>query len=84
MAKRWNRRSTSEYKGYDMAKTTNGWYRDGLFYKTNVHVYRHGRLYGKITRKLDPISYHLIKLIHGDRKLREMAYDLSRLPDVQG
>lgn len=48
------------------------WKRKGFFYYAMLQAQKRGRLI-TITRKLDFISYHLIRLIHGDDKLIDMA-----------
>lgn len=57
----------------------NPWSREGLFYVARLALNRiddEGR-YRKayMTRKLDFISYHLIRWYHGEEKLIDMAYD---------
>lgn len=58
----------------------NPWVREGLFYVATLQFCRPSgdkfHKVGTITRKLDFISYHLIKKIHGEQKLIDMAYDL--------
>lgn len=51
------------------------WHRKGLFYYTFLHVYGNGILKGIVTKKLDFVSYHLIKWWHGQKKLDLMAMD---------
>lgn len=59
------------------------WKRRGLIYYASIHICDHnGRHNGTITKKLDFISYHLIKILHGKKKLREMAADYSALGDI--
>jgi hypothetical protein len=56
----------------------NPWKRDGL-----VYIYRREWIEGPIkhtlVRKLDFVTYHLIKWIHGESKLIEMAEDPLRV-----
>ena len=52
----------------------NPWKRKGLFYKADFRIYRNGRIIGDYTKRLDFISYHVIKWIHGEKKLIDMAY----------
>ena len=48
----------------------NPWVRNGLMYEvTMVLVNRRGT----VTKRLDFLSYHLIKWIHGEKKLIEIA-----------
>lgn len=48
------------------------WTRRGLFYYARLQ-YVSGNQRGTVERKLDFIAYWLIKLIHGDEVLKEMA-----------
>jgi hypothetical protein len=48
------------------------WHRRGLFYYSTMYWYRKGREI-TTTRKLNFVNYHLIRLIHGEKKLRDMA-----------
>lgn len=54
------------------------WKYEGIFYVARMNVYRNGVYRGTIERHLDFISYHLIRWIHGEEKLKEMATDLRR------
>lgn len=54
---------------------TTHWKRKGLFYHTSISVYRTNGYIFTSSKKLDLISYHLIKLIHGQEKLDNMAMD---------
>jgi len=58
-----------------MANTVTFWYRKGFYYHSHIKYYRgpHLTLIGTTTRTLDFVSYHIIRLIHGEEKLREMA-----------
>jgi hypothetical protein len=50
------------------------WERKGFSYYAYIYLYRDdGRSMGTITKKLDPFSYHLIKLIHGEKGLIDMV-----------
>lgn len=49
---------------------TNPWVRKGLRYEVTL-VYAGGR--GIATRRLNFLAYHLIRLIHGEDKLIDMA-----------
>lgn len=52
----------------------NLWKRKGFFYYAKLNVYGgNGSLKGTVTKKLDFVSYHLIKLVHGQEKLNQMA-----------
>lgn len=48
------------------------WHRQGYHYVAQANYIR-GQYKGTITRKLGFVSYHLIRRIHGDETLRQMA-----------
>jgi hypothetical protein len=48
------------------------WFREGLYYVAKTNVYR-GTEHWTVTKKLFFITYHLLRWIHGDAKLHEMA-----------
>jgi hypothetical protein len=49
------------------------WTRHGLFYYATVQIFRGQRSVGNVTKKLDFLSYHLIKRFHGVKVLNHMA-----------
>lgn len=50
------------------------WKRKGLFYYANLELFSgFGMHLGTVTKRLDFVSFHVIKWIHGDRKLLDMA-----------
>lgn len=56
----------------------NPWQRRGLYYVCRYNIYGAGgakplKLLGQVSKELHFISYHLIKWIHGEQKLIEMA-----------
>lgn len=55
----------------------NPWRRKGIFYRVDWYLYRGGTLVGTYSKKLDFLSYHMIKFFHGNKKLISMAYDLK-------
>lgn len=62
---------------------SNGWIRyPGKLYYVARGAWTSGGLKWAYTRRLGPISYWLIKWIHGDKKLREMAEKVNNPPDV--
>ena len=60
------------------------WRREGFFYVARVAVYRNNVLWGDVERRLDFFSFHLIRWIHGEEKLRAMAYNLGKLRKHKG
>lgn len=48
------------------------WHREGLFYVARLNWIR-GSYKGTVEKRLDFISYHLIRYFHGEQKLRDMA-----------
>lgn len=52
------------------------WERKGLIYRFTFQWYRGSRT-GICYKQLNFISYHLIRLIHGQDKLNEMAWKVS-------
>ena len=59
------------------------WKRKGLFYYATLNVYTNNALRGTVTKKLDFVSYHLIRLIHEQEKLENIALS-SYFKDVFG
>lgn len=60
------------------APTRNLWTRKGIFYYARVNIYNRARQYeGTIVKRLDFISYHLIRKIHGMERLNKMAMTIS-------
>lgn len=57
------------------------WKRKGLFYYATLQFFRGQQSIGVLTKKLDFVSYHLIKVFHGTKGLNEMAlkFDINRL-----
>jgi hypothetical protein len=62
---------------------TNPWRQEGFFYVARLELTRictDGRYRAAhMERKLDFVSYHLIKWIHGEQKLIDMVYNTSFL-----
>lgn len=60
---------------YDrLMEVRNLWTRKWFFYYARVNVYYRNHQYaGTIIKKLDPVSYHLIRWIHGEEELKRMA-----------
>lgn len=56
-----------------LEKALNLWERRGCFYHAELDLWVEGKVMGTMIKKLDFVSYHLIKLIHGESKLRDMA-----------
>jgi hypothetical protein len=55
----------------------NPWQRRGWFYYATLTVIRGGYTWN-VTKKLDFISYNVIKWIHGEEKLSDMAMKTVR------
>lgn len=56
------------------------WYRKGYYYY--AHIYVNSRYSsGTITKCLSFPKYHLIRLIHGEDRLKDMAMDYKPLGD---
>lgn len=55
------------------------WQRKGFFYYAKINYYSGGELLGTITKKLDFVSYHLIRKIHGVKGLNDMAMRFKSL-----
>jgi len=55
----------------------NPWNRRGIFYIANVRVFRNHQYVGTITKRLDFITYHLIKYFNGEERLIQMGYNLK-------
>lgn len=53
------------------------WHRKGYFYVAQVN-YVTPQYKGTITRKLGFVTYHLIRRIHGDQVLRDMALRIDK------
>lgn len=53
------------------------WHRKGYFYVAQANYIR-GQYKGTITRKLGFVTYHLIRRIHGDQVLRDMALRIDQ------
>ena len=56
----------------------NPWTRKGLVYHAKINVYG-GRTHvfrGTVHKRLNVVSYHAIRLIHGEDRLISMAYDV--------
>lgn len=49
------------------------WARKGIFYYSTLQIYKGPTKVGAVTKKLDFLSYHLIKRFHGIKGLNEMA-----------
>lgn len=58
------------------------WKRKYLFYYTTLYISR-GHFHWTIVKKLDFVSYHVIKWIHGVKGLNEMA-NKSTIIDLNG
>ena len=60
---------------------TNPWKREGLFYvvrlQTSVLTLKGNRRTLNVTKKLDFVSYHLIKWYHGEKKIIDMAHNMD-------
>lgn len=56
----------------------NPWKRKGLFYYATYDFYTGGGIFVcKSKKKLDIVSYHVIKWWHGEEKLRSMALNTA-------
>jgi len=51
------------------------WKRKGIFYYINVNVYSSSGKNLIFTKRIDFVSYQLIKLIHGKQRLDDIAID---------
>lgn len=56
----------------------NLWVRDGLFYKCGLVLAAVNSKQLTVRKSLDAISHHLIKWIHGEQELIDMAYRIRR------
>jgi hypothetical protein len=56
------------------------WKRKGRYYYAYIHVQNRGS-YGTITKKLSFIAYHLIRIVHGEQKLMDMASEYTPMGD---
>ena len=63
-----------------MANIVEFWKREGFYYVSRIYVNDQWSR-GTITKKLDFVSYHLIRLIHGEKGLREMACKYDPMGD---
>lgn len=63
-----------------MAAVVEYWKREGLMYVSRMHISTPS-CHGTITRTLDFISYHLILVFHGEKRLREMASEYNPMGD---
>lgn len=63
--------------GLNDEKIRNLWTRKGIFYYARVNVYRNHQYAGTIVKKLDFVSYHLIRWYHGEKELARMARTTS-------
>lgn len=62
----------------------NPWKRKGLFYHASLNIYGGSNVYlCTVNKRLDFVSYHFIKWIHGQGKLNQMATN-SFLNDMWG
>lgn len=52
------------------------WNRKGLFYYAYL-AWKAGSRTGVVEKKLDFVSYHLIRLIHGEERLEQMARSMK-------
>lgn len=54
------------------------YHRDGFFYKaeTSWEYSDHPGIRVTINRKIDPVSYWLIRWLHGEEKLQQMASEI--------
>lgn len=63
-----------------MANIVKLWERKGFYYY--AYIYINDRYHqGTIVKKLDYISYHLIRLIHGEERLMDMAAHYDPMGD---
>lgn len=63
-----------------MTNTVKLWERKGIYYYAYIYINERSRQ-GTIVKKLDCISYHIIRLIHGDERLMDMAAHYDPMGD---
>lgn len=55
------------------------WNRKGFYYYAYIYLYKEGKYFGTITKELDFITYHILRFLHGEQKMIEMASESAYL-----
>ena len=63
-----------------MGNSVKLWARKGYFYYAYIYL-DNGICHGTIIKRLGFISYHAIRLIHGEERLKDMAMSYTPMGD---